>query len=111
MVTLVKLENGNLKIVLSDKDELIDLRAKPLFDNGLLGEILETSRYIGNDWHVPKCIGLTEAPAIGYGQIQDENDENEFSDDYEKVWFYPDYMISDFSEVLLNENEVIFLLT
>ncbi len=99
-------KKGKLIIVLTDKDELIDVREKFSDDRGQLSEILDRGRYIGNDWHSVE-LSLTEAPVIGYGAIyKDANDEA--PDDYEKVWVFTDYMIEDFTETLLNKGKVVF---
>ena len=114
----LKEEENNLLIILEDREELEALQH--LSEDNILWEMMEGSRYIGNDWYCNQIIGLTEAPNICKGAIYYNEIPNEYSDshtrcvelpiDFEKVWYYPDYMIKSFVEEILEKGEVKFIL-
>jgi len=107
MIKLEVVSNGDLKINLLDKEELEYLLSKELHEEDILTEMMDTARYLGNDWLCNMVIGLTEAPNIGRGVIFDEEDEDEnmFA---EEIWYYPDYMLKSFANELLENGFVIF---
>jgi|GEM_PF-5186747 len=100
---------GNLEIALNKgcKEDLKELIEKASNTDLILGDLLEAGNYLGNGWEVPNCIGLTEAPAVAFGSIY-ANGEGDYPIDYERVFYYPDYMINSFAEILLKEKRVIF---
>ena len=108
MIELTELKNGNLKISVSDKEEFENLLSREFTDERhYLVEMLDSGRYIGNDWEAPFNLGLTEVPAIAYGLQYDEEGELE---DMEKLWTFDNYMIDSYLEELKNTGEVEFIL-
>jgi len=95
MINLNITIGGNLCIELQKgaKEELKELIEKATNTDAILTDLLEAGRYIGNDWHIPQ-LTLTEAPAIAFG-IDYQDEENEIVD-YDKLWYYPNYMITSF---------------
>ena len=85
MVTLEKLENGNLKIVLNDKDELMDVIARGQDERDALYDILERTGLIGNGWGVIFDAGLTEAPVIGEDMFIAEHSGDVTA---ENIWYF-----------------------
>jgi hypothetical protein len=71
---------------------------------------MDRARYIGNDWDCLYNIGLTEAPAIGQGLIyaEEEDDFNGIPVDCENLWYFPDYAILSYLEILKEERKIIF---
>jgi hypothetical protein len=109
MILLEKLPNSDLKIILEDKEELENIMENPFYtsEDSILAEMLDRAGYIGNGWEVPDCIGLTEAPAIGY-DVSYEEDEDEVFVKYGEVWYFPNYMLESFAETLRDTGEVVF---
>jgi hypothetical protein len=109
MVLLERLPNRDLKIILEDKEELEDIMENPsiVLEDHILAEILDRAGYIGNGWEIPAFIGLTEAPALGYGAMYDDIDDIEPSN-YEELWWFPNYMVESFAETLRDAGEVVF---
>ncbi len=109
MIELIEQPNGNLLIKVIDTEDY-----KELYDNsilcerGNLWEMLEQGGYVGNDWYSPCNLGLTEVPAIAKGAISYASEDDWEPNDYEKLWIYPDYMLSSFMDKLLEDGEVIF---
>lgn len=87
-----------LLIELIDEEEF-DLLTKKEFNDErhYLLEMLESGGYLGNNWDVLFDIGLTEAPAIGYGSSYDDNGEIYY---VEKLWVYADYQLKDYLQEL-----------
>jgi len=111
MITLKIMEDDNLLITLDKgmKEELKELMKKSSNTDDILIDILDSARYLGNDWHVPQCIGLTDAPSVAYGAIYNDTENDEVgAEDYEQIWYFPHYMITSFAETLLTEGNVIF---
>lgn len=109
MITLQETENGNLKIILNDKEELETILERASNTDAIVTDLLDGSGYLGNDWHEPQSIGLTEAPAIAFGAIyNDTENDNVEAEDYEKIWYFPFYMLHSFAEILLEKGEVEF---
>lgn len=117
MIELIELDNGNLELRLTNREDFEQMLERNYEDErAYLVDMLDCSHYIGNDWEVPTYIGLTEAPAIGYGMIwDDERDEDDFiiSEgvnviDWEKLWVFDDYMIKDYLQELKEKGSVIF---
>ncbi|MDR1715400.1 MAG: hypothetical protein LBS20_06110 [Prevotella sp.] len=73
--------------------------------------MMEDSGYIGNDWDCLYNIGLTEAPVIGQGAIYPEDGDNShdgYPVNYENLWYFEDYMLRDYIELLRKEGYVDF---
>lgn len=111
MVNLTELENGNLKITLEEGglDELETILERTNDERIHLVEMLDIAGYIGNDWYSPDEIGLTEAPAVARGASY-PNQDNDEGVEYEKLWYFGDYMIVSFTEILKKEGSVVFTL-
>ena len=112
-INLNILNNGDLEITVNDREEFESVLQREYQDErAYLSDLMDNARYIGNDWHCPSCIGLTEAPAIGQGAIYSENEDDNFNDglpvDYENLWYFSDYMILSYLEILTIEGKVIF---
>ncbi|MDR2805793.1 MAG: hypothetical protein LBB85_09190 [Dysgonamonadaceae bacterium] len=104
-------DDGNLEISICDWDELEYILSREYNDErAYLCDLMESARYTGNDWHCPLDIGLTEAPAIAQGAIypEDENENDGFPADYENLWYFSDYMMLSYLEILKEEGRVIF---
>lgn len=112
MIELKRLDNGNLQITLTDKNELIDMKGK-VPEIHMLSHILEQSRYLGNGWDAPNGMGLTDdGNVIAYDAIylDKEREEADAPETYVEVWHYRDYMISNFTDELLENGSVEFTL-
>jgi hypothetical protein len=115
MIDLTILDNGDLEISVTDEKEFLYEveRFEDLSENEMLYELLEAARYIGNDWYANVYIGLTDSPTIGQGALfnegEDEGDEAYWENtDYEKAWWYPDYMVKSFLDELVETGKTIF---
>lgn len=111
MIELIELDNGDLEILVTDKEEFENLLTREFNDERhYLLEMVDSGRYLGNDWHVPFDLQMTEMPAIGYGGIclSDEAEEENWPDDYEKLWGYDNYMITSYLDELKENGKVIF---
>jgi hypothetical protein len=80
MIKLIKLTTKDLMIVLIDKERLLQL--EELNEENCLAEMLDISRYIGNDWYCNQIIGLTEAPNICKGSIYWDSLPNRLYNEY-----------------------------
>jgi hypothetical protein len=98
------LPNKNLLITCNDAEELKELIEKYSDERELLQELLEVSGYLGNDWYCLWDVGLTEAPVVGYGMFEVEDET-----DFENIWWYPNYQVSNFAEILLEKGNVEFV--
>lgn len=114
MIKLTELNNGDLEISVTDKEEFdYELeRFKDLCEDDVLHELLESGRYMGNNWFVGIYVGLTDSPTIAYG-IGEEESEKAGEDvwmntTYEKAWYYPDYMVKSFLDELVEIGKTIF---
>ena len=109
MITLTVKTDGSLLITLNKgcKGDLKRIINRATNTDLILGGLLEESGYLGNGWDTPNNFPLTEAPIIAYGAIY-ETEEDEEPTDYEKVWFYAEYMIKSFADELKNKGEVTF---
>jgi hypothetical protein len=113
-VELTELENGNLLISVVNPGELVDILEKAdeggYNEQAILYDLLESAGYFGNDWHTAFEIGLTDAPAIGYGAIYEDPDgvHSEEPCNYEKIWYFPSYEVDSFLDILQAEGSVIF---
>ena len=102
MISLTEFPD-RLEITLLDKTEFLsefpDL-------NPSVGDVLEISKYLGNNWFdLTGLIGLTDSPIIGYDiQI---NDNGEIMEDGNIYWF-PDYMVINPWEQLINNGVIYF---
>lgn len=81
MIRLLELTTGGLMILLEDKEELKYLDNIES-ESIILLEMLESSKYLGNDWYCNQVIGLTEAPNICRGSIYWDSVPNEFFKQY-----------------------------
>ena len=109
MIKLNILPNADLEIELLDREEFEELFNKGFQDERhYLSEMLESGRYIGNDWHVPYDLGLTEVPAIGNGACYNEDEGDDTIADYDFLWGYPNYMLSSFLDELKENGKVVF---
>jgi len=101
MITLNILPNKDLEIVLNDKEELETILEKATNTDEIISELLDGGRYLGNNWFdATYQIGLTDAPAISFGEIEEVCNE--------KVWYFQNYMLESFAETLLETRKVIF---
>lgn len=97
------LPNGNLEIKLEDSDDRDDIEGMRGADWWKLFE-----DKCGNGWGIvePEWIGaLTDAPIV--------TDEYTFTDDEKhevtgRVWWFPNYMVEDPVETLLERGRVVF---
>ena len=152
MIKLEELENGNLKIVVTDVeqfkeeiDKFKNIQQCQLTEDLMLESLLDSSRYLGNNWYCNQIIGLTEAPNICKGALYADKDANKINDylelikegiydigidfepksfrnyleqncniepelpiDFEKIWYYPNYMTQSCIMELENNGFVIF---
>lgn len=106
MITLVQKPNC-LEIILKKKDKKEFKESYPdLMPN--ISDLLDQSRYLGNGWEdLTNQMALTNADAIGYDLLHDEEGNLEINDD-STIYFYPDYMVKNPFEVLYNTGKVIF---
>lgn len=105
MVELKELENGNLQLILTDKEELQNVIDRGQDERDALYDILERTGLIGNNWSAVFEGGLTEAPIIGFGlDIDDDGKIN----GCEKIWYFNNYMIESYLETLKDTGSVIF---
>lgn len=112
MINLQRLDNGNLQMTLTDKDELMDMKGK-VPEIHMLPHILEQSHYLGNGWDAPNGMGLTDdGHVIAYDAIylDKEDEEADAPETYVEVWHYRDYMITNFTDELLENGSVEFTL-
>lgn len=105
------LPNGNLKITRNrkDKQELREMLAKTNDDRLLMAELLEFTGWQPNGQLYlisPEDVGaLTDSPII--------TDDMTIEDDgaitvHGEVYWYPNYMVSNFMEELLRDGKTIF---
>lgn len=85
MIQLTELENGDLEIKITNKEEFIELLSKQLSEDEILAEMLESGRYIGNDWYCNQRIGLTDTPNICDGAHYAIKDPNKINDYLELI--------------------------
>jgi hypothetical protein len=110
MVTLFILPNGNLRILRNPfnpdaQEDLVELHRKT-YD--ITADILEDGRYLGNGWTTidPAQIGaLTDSPIIGYDFAYADTGDLEY---VEKVWWFPDYKVTDPYDLLIEKGFVDF---
>jgi hypothetical protein len=106
MVRLEKLGNGNLKIVLTDKEELLNVIDRKQDERDALYDMLERSGLTKNGWWgVIFNAGLTEAPTVGEDVFCDADSGNVNA---ENIWYYNEYMIKDYLSELKENGYVIF---
>jgi hypothetical protein len=109
-IKLNLLANGDLEIAVNDREEFEDILRQEFHDErDYLYNLMDNARYTGNDWYCAYNIGLTEAPAIGQGAIYPEEESFDgLPADYENLWYFPDYMIKSYLEILEKEGKIIF---
>jgi hypothetical protein len=105
------LPNGNLKITLT-QDGKIELNriqteyAEDWIDYETLWNILEHQLCNGWDWLRPEQVGaLTDSPILTNDVTYNDNGEVE---KIGQIWWYPNYMIDNLTEVLYNNGYIIF---
>ncbi len=110
-LTLERLKNGDLKISLTEDgkvkvedDGIEDTEFWDYFEDitansGLL--------FFGS---VSELEFMTDAPGITIGYYYDDNGDytDEGNEDWSEVFYYPDYVIRDFTDDLKNKGYVIF---
>jgi len=111
----VKESNGNVTFVLEGDDaemvERFEAQAQRNLDHEVLASMLDHFGFLGNATYLPIMpvdVGaLTDAP-----MLTDELDhlDDGTSDVKGKVWWYPNYQVKSFSEVLRTEGRVTFSL-
>lgn len=75
-----------------------------------IGDMLEESGHLGNGWvDGSGCFALTDAPIICKNVYWDDDGILEFYTD-SKIFFFDNYMIQSFEEILLEDGEVVFKL-
>tara|TARA_S200002703_G_scaffold156509_1_gene162305 strand:+ start:159 stop:740 length:582 start_codon:yes stop_codon:yes gene_type:complete len=102
------LSNENLLITCNDAEQLKELIEKYPDERELLQELLESSGYLGNDWYCLWDVGLTQAPVVAMGMLTGMVEGTE-EDDFENIWWYPNYQVSNFAEILLEKGSVEFV--
>lgn len=118
MIKLTEIQNGDLEITITDKEEFQELIGKindakfncGNIDDYFLCEAMDIARYIGNDWYCCVTLGLTEVPNICQGSIHDDVEDNTGGSivDYEKIWYYGNYMITSFVNELIEKGFTTF---
>ncbi|MBU9199861.1 hypothetical protein KTD31_00410 [Burkholderia multivorans] len=112
----IKESNGNVTFVLEGDDaemvERFEAQAQRNVDHEVLASLLDHFGFLGNAVYMPimpeDVGGLTDAPMF--------TDELEVLDDGTKnvtgkVWWYPNYQVKLFSEVLRTDGRVTFALS
>ena len=123
ILNLEILKNGNLKISFAENKIWTNAEQRAEVNDSIektnpvsgLADLMDTSRYIGNDWHVFSAdqLGhLSEAPMICkgcIGFISEIEPEDWYQLEFEHSWYFPLYQISDWREILLRDGECIFI--
>ena len=111
-LTLERLENGNLKISLTDEgkekiEEDIDIKEADFFD---YFENISSNSELLYIYNISDIGIMMEAPGITIGYYIDDSGEltDEGNEDYSEIFYYADYAIKDFTEELKNNGFVIF---
>jgi hypothetical protein len=95
----------DLLITLTDKESFLD-EFEDKLNTMEVSDLLDISGHLGNGWDdVTNHIGLTEAPAIAYEVIRDEEG---LPVEWGAMWYYSNYMIENPFEILLENGEVLF---
>lgn len=118
MFDLTQLENGKLRLTLDYADEaekaelendLLELMSRK---TDILILIDGTEKYWTNGSYQPfdagggdPFVGLTSAPMIAEEMSYDENGDAEIIGD---CWYFGNYMIESFIDVLIENGEVLF---
>ena len=111
---LEKLENGDLKIILNSdgKEEANDygINIDNFYD--YFDDVRGNSEYLFYESISDAGLGMSEAPCIIAGYYFDDNGKltDDGHDDSEIFW-YPNYMIKDFTEELVKNGFVVFQTT
>jgi hypothetical protein len=108
MITLTEQTDGSLLVTLNKgcKGDLKRIIKNAQNTDLILVDLLEESGYLDNNWDAPCNFPLTEAPIITYCAIY-ETEEDDEPTDYEKVWYYSEYMIKSFAKELKKNKQVI----
>jgi hypothetical protein len=101
-----ELENGNLKLSIDacDREELTEIMQWYL-ENDVLSELLESYRCNGG-YSPVFDYGLTDAPGIVDTLYYDDNED--VAPTYNKLWWFPNYMLESFAQTLHDNLSVIF---
>lgn len=111
MVNLFVNINGNLEITVNDRESYVEYFRNVHYNNPFnnrdeTSSLLDSSGYLGNDWHGDILFALSDAPNICYGASYTETDDSPV--DFEQIFYYPDYMIKDWKYELFRRNKVVF---
>lgn len=103
--------NGNLEITMQPwvlEETKAMLANATHMDFGFLDALLDATEWRNQGFLyrvLPEDIGaLTDAPIIGTSDFKEGSE----ADDGDKVWWYPDYAVSSFAEVLIETGKVVF---
>ncbi len=111
LTEFTKLENGNLKIALTEEGEIErdEIQSGQWSVSDAMKDIagwIECELGNGWDWLRPEEIGaLTEAPILSDDVERDDNGDLTYVG---RVYWYPQYEVSDPLEKLLRDGSVIF---
>lgn len=102
------LPNGNLEISLDGSEDRVEMETylKSGSDEDFLWDFFESELTNGYNLVGDEFKGLTEAPMISDGLINDETTEEEIKDT--KVWYYDKYMTHSLAEELLKNGKIVF---
>lgn len=108
MVEITVMPNNNLKLT-ATKEEMEDFNFSERSDTELLSALLEPCWTNGQYYvfNADQFGHLSEAPLIADEANIDEEDSVTWTL-HGKVWWYPNYMVSNCMEVLRDEGEVVF---
>jgi hypothetical protein len=111
MFELTRKPNQNLLFTLTNegREELLDLiESGQLGDDDILFTLLEQFFCNGFTNLTGSDVGLTESVLIGENIIiGDTGMDYEYNED-SKVWWYPDYMLHLYKDILLRDNAIEF---
>lgn len=111
MFELTRKENQNLLFTLTEegREELLDLiESGKLGDDDILCTLLEQYFCNGFTYLTGSDVGLTESILIGENIIiGDSGMDYEYNED-SKVWWYPNYQIELYKDILLRDNSIEF---
>ena len=111
---LEKLKNGDLKIILNSdgRDEVVDSGIDNYKFSDYFDDIRGNSDYLYYESISDAGLGMSEAPCILDGFYFDDNgDLTDDGHNDSEIFYYPDYMIKNFTEELVKNGFVIFITT
>ncbi len=100
------LPNGDLEISLDSSEDREDMEKFQGDDDQFLWEFFEKELTNGFNLVGADHKGLTEAPVIADGVIDDETTEEDMKNT--KVWYYDNYQITGVQQVLLKDGKIVF---